>query len=834
MHKWLLAMRVLAATIALVALCAPAGALLIAVDSGSSLVFRTVDVPGVVRTGSYSCFLWLQPEAAHDERRRVYSIPGGVKITLEPGAGVRAVRLPTGVEATASARLEPGQWALIAVSWDNAAGRLDVWAGSEGKDLSHGGWQATPTPPSMGGEVPFDPAPDEPWALGAAGGEPGVPGAYGLIVVRGHAIGDSDAREVWASRRLFAPYDLDNRASGGRMTGWHGGVHMVGHAITTGPTDGGVGGDPSEHGAIVGWAMTERNVHILNAPAEPQWPEWRGFMTVRPVESVTGIRYGSRHEPEHGGFFVRDVPASALPDWPTPSMQRMARQLVDGPEKPLRVIASANSRGVRSSAIFGPQNFIHGFAELNLAQVSGAVFRPVSLRGSRRWLGFDCALADPPTWLDVDYVDVPNPTRADFSRFFTVAGATSRGGGSGVIIRPGGFHRLRCSPVAGSLIQAEAPLVSEALVLRFPGSSDLLWRPDRGASQSAEGRRIGPAQQVELDTTRLTHVCAAGEGMLDDYTLALSGDFTALIEPGDACYVAAGPGAESISVVSELAFVGGETLITVEHPFGERPDVSSTLHFGAWGYHTVRHEWDGLAPGDPDVWRGLELACDSVAPGPGVVALAVSAYREDVPGFIFGAAGWGGHGYDSQLDENFSAAPERWMAASKADVWIQSFAQQQSHWRAMSRYADVIERALPEAEIVWAGDGEHGHRTFEEWHTYILEQGPRRGYAAVTALVDPEVGSFIEQLADGMRADMAHWAGHGNLALAAAWTRQLDEATFCVHVDLDGDGAFTFFDMLAFITLFTAGDLRADFDGDGELTIFDYIAFQTGLYACDS
>jgi hypothetical protein len=46
------------------------------------------------------------------------------------------------------------------------------------------------------------------------------------------------------------------------------------------------------------------------------------------------------------------------------------------------------------------------------------------------------------------------------------------------------------------------------------------------------------------------------------------------------------------------------------------------------------------------------------------------------------------------------------------------------------------------------------------------------------------------------------------------------------RVDLDGDGALTIFDFLAFQNAFDAGESIADFDGDGELTIFDFLAFQ--------
>ena len=51
------------------------------------------------------------------------------------------------------------------------------------------------------------------------------------------------------------------------------------------------------------------------------------------------------------------------------------------------------------------------------------------------------------------------------------------------------------------------------------------------------------------------------------------------------------------------------------------------------------------------------------------------------------------------------------------------------------------------------------------------------------------------------------------------------------EADLDGDGALTIFDFLAFQNLFDAMDPRADFDGDGDFTIFDFLAFQNAFDA---
>ncbi|MFG0283533.1 MAG: GC-type dockerin domain-anchored protein, partial [Phycisphaerales bacterium JB039] len=55
-------------------------------------------------------------------------------------------------------------------------------------------------------------------------------------------------------------------------------------------------------------------------------------------------------------------------------------------------------------------------------------------------------------------------------------------------------------------------------------------------------------------------------------------------------------------------------------------------------------------------------------------------------------------------------------------------------------------------------------------------------------------------------------------------------ACFC-RADLSGDGKLDIFDVLMFLSLFDAGDLRADFDESGALDIFDFLAFQNAFAA---
>src|SRR5690606_13487024 len=147
MTKSLLSLKLFAAIAALIGLVAPAGTLIVALDERATLAFRQVGLPRDIGRGSYSCFIRLNPAPAQGVRRRVLSITGGVKITIEPGAGVRVLDLGSGFEATAMTTLQPGAWSLIAISREGSDGRLDIWAATDGASLNHGFFQPPYFPP---------------------------------------------------------------------------------------------------------------------------------------------------------------------------------------------------------------------------------------------------------------------------------------------------------------------------------------------------------------------------------------------------------------------------------------------------------------------------------------------------------------------------------------------------------------------------------------------------------------------------------------------------------------------------------------------------------------
>ncbi len=59
----------------------------------------------------------------------------------------------------------------------------------------------------------------------------------------------------------------------------------------------------------------------------------------------------------------------------------------------------------------------------------------------------------------------------------------------------------------------------------------------------------------------------------------------------------------------------------------------------------------------------------------------------------------------------------------------------------------------------------------------------------------------------------------------------LPETAEPCYADLDGDGALTIFDFLAFQNAFATGDPVADCDSDGALTLFDFLCFQNEFAA---
>lgn len=833
------------------------------------LIIASETLPDAIDTGQWSLMVWVFAQEAATEPSSILTVgghlavvaaPDGIEVTAQHDAYQASLRLDT--------PLEPGRWHLLAVSVDYRARLAAAWLATDQGDVSEseiasvsdrlrrasdarqfardrrqvGRPQIGPRSAvrSLGlGQASLD-APDPMLAPDGSGlqlgasplGLPSAMLVFDALAIRNHPLNDTDVRRVWLSRDYYAPHGLDTRDDGGRMNGWRGCEFLAFHAVGPGPIGPGL---PDDKASYVGGPVRPTNVILLTQPRERIEPLSYAFMTVVPVPYAAGLVHSSRLEPDLDGFFEIERPPFDAPTEAIGPLGEKGRMLATEPTGLLRVLVSANSRGVRGT--LGPQpwpeGFAHGFVQALLPRMAGVLMRPatvIDVRGG--WFGLDTSQSTPDVTL-VRPLHARTDAWADWTRFGSgTLPAVSRGPGPAMSISPGGVYRLRCGPVDGSLLRADEPLVVRSTLLAFPGSSTLLWTPERGFMQHGEGVPTGGQAEVPLDTTRVALTFTDDDRFIGETLLVLGRVVD--VRPGDAVVVIAGPARGSVSVVTEAEVANGVTSVTLSHPFGHRPEAGAELRIGPWRFVSVEHRFEPVPAGDDRNWRGqvLRAADDDLL---GLMHYATSAWRPDVDGYLFGSAGQSGQGYTPQLESAFPGSLAAWAVESQVDVWIQGLAQQSSQPSVMREYLDQLRVGLGEdAEIIWASDGVHAHTTHHAWHRYLQENAADAGVAAIFAVGHPRVGSYFAQAASGMRTDDAHFSSFGSRVIAEAWLDQLRNLTGgpCERADHNRDGVVDVFDLLAFQSDWQDGNPRADLDGDGEFLIFDFLLLLTAIDQC--
>lgn len=836
------------------------------------IVIPRAELPDALTTGQWSMLVWVHVPQSPQEPSDLITIGGNLGIVAHPaGLTVTVQHRDQGARLEIDRPLQAGQWHLLAVSIDVRADRAWAWLATDTSPPTSDPIAAvtdnlrpmlarhtlTRATPKGGGGAAFEPwapaaaprafttdthtppgpvlaADTEGLIVGRSGPtRPAARAFYEVLVIRDHPINMADVRAVWDSRGVYAAHSLDNRGQGGRMNGWAGVPFMTFHnmsPLAAGPIS------PGSRASFVGGEVTTSNLIILTQPRPFALGSTTSLRATRPIDHAVGALYRSRLEPEFEGFFHIRPPDFDAPTEAIGPIGPKAAMLARGPRGIVKVIVSANSRGIRAGLPPQPwpENFAHGFVQALLPQTAGVLMRPstfVDAKGG--WFGFDTSTSTPETRL-VRSFHTRDDAWADFTRFGTgTLPGTSRGPGPASNISPTGLFRMRCKPEPGSLMTADAPLYVRSTVLAFPGSSQLVWHPERGLMQSGPGLALAEAQTVDLDTTRTTHTLAADDQFETTTRLVLMGEVD--VRPGDAIVPITGSARGAISVVTQVETIDGQTAITLAHPLGATPSTGNVLAIGPWRFESVGHTFEPVPEGDDRTWRGpvLEAADDGKL---GVMVYALSAWRPDADGFAFGTAGQGGVGYTGQLEPAFPGATQAWAAATTADVWIQGLALQGSQPPAMSDYLDVLREGLPpEAEVVWASDAVHAHTTHSAWHHYLRDNARARGVPAIFAVGHPRLGDFFEQTASGMRTDDAHYSSFGSLTIARAWIEQIASLSQgpCDVADFNRDGAVDVFDIIEFQTAWAFEDPRADLDGDGQFLIFDYLQILTAMGLCE-
>lgn len=825
-------------------------------------------VPDALDTGEWSLAMWVFVPETVERPSSMISVGGHLAAIADPtGVSLRVQHGSTSADLRLDSALQAGRWHLLAVSVDRRVRRASAWLGTQGDGLPGdvvsnvavlryaGGTTATFSParpggatsfgprvskgnPTLGPAMPFDPLTQiQPDTAGIIIGSfaADVPAAelvYEALTFRSHALNDADVGEIWASRDYYGPYRLDTRDAGGTMNGYEGAALLALHGMSSRP------GGPAGGSAGASWPgleVNEYNVMVLDrpTPVDPRYSHL--FRTVAEIRGARGAVHRSRLEPELDGFFEVEPAPFDAPEQPIGPIGPKTTQLVTGPQGLVRVLVSANSRGTRGTILPQriPENFAHGVVQAKLSQMAGVLMRPAALLDRRGgWFGLDTSGSTAET-VGVRSLHARDDSWADFTRFGSgTMPSSSLGPGAATHVNPGGLYRLRCGPVDGSLLQAEAPLVVRSTLLAFPGSSPLEWYPERGRLQSGPSLRTGDTTAVPLDTTRVTRMLSDRDSFDSPTTLRFDADVDVRLR--DAIVVLSGAAKGAVSCVIDVRRESGQTVIELSHPFGEPPTIGAELRIGPWRFESVEHRFEPVPAGDDRTWRGQVLTAP-VDASLGVMVYSISAWRPDVDGFIVGSAGQGGAGYHTQLDRAFPGATAAWAIESEVDVWLVGIAGQTSTPESMRDYVDEIRSETgDDVEFVWASDAVHGHSSHERWHDYLADQAEAAGVAAVFAVGHPRVGSFMAQAASGMRADDSHFTPFGNLVIAEAWLDQLRELVGdpCDQADYNQDAVVDVFDLLAFQTDWEAGDPKADLDGDGQFLIFDFLLLLNAIDQC--
>ncbi len=808
-------------------------AIIIADSPSSTIRFPIAETPAAFTAGPVTILTWVHAAEVPQAHAAIIQLPGVFDLSVSSSSvSARGWKSANLIEASAPISLPTGEWALLALSYDPALARLVVFARAESTPATVTTFDHDPAFLNLS----LGPA-SAALAIGAhPSGLPALVGAYATTVLRDHPISLADFDAVWESRDYWAPYALDNSALGGAMNGSAGCAWMTNHSVTTEPINASGAPGMFDRAAILGQPATAYNIHVYDR-AFPLPNEWDRTRVVRKTTLVSAITYATHREPPFSSFFALRTPDEGIPPQFVPRISPKALQLATAPEGLLKVIVSANSRAIRGSDGTGlaPGHFASGFEHRNRPRLAGVLNRPAVLSGGGNpWLGFDLKSqsARYSTNPAVQVIATDAEPFGDFSRFWTSQGKSNRGPGLGVFVPANGYYGMRCKPEPGTLLLKEEPLTVRAYLLRFPGASDVTWLPDQGTAQKTNPKKNHPGTSLSLDTTTWSHTISISDSVSSRWKVFLRTSDALQVIPGDACHITAGSASGSTALVREVTPSGDGAWIDFVHPLGGLPSVGSVLHFGPWGFEVVTHPWPGLPANDDEAWRGLSFEAGPT--GAGFVVYAFSAWRPDVDGYAFGIAGWGGHGYARQIDESSPEIIRAWMTLLEADVWIQGIAQQSSEPSAMSSYANLVRQALPEVELVMAGDIAHHLNPLASWHQYILDHAAEHDAIGLSILQDPRVGTVWEQYADNLRTDIGHLTLRGNRLIADLWTELIAKAAIdpCAPADFEGDGDWDIFDFLAFQNAFALEDPRADFEGDGDWDIFDFLAFQNAFAQC--
>jgi len=479
----------IAAALSLFVLHAPAPLANAAIETTSddaTLTMRTQDTPSIIGVGSFSALFYYRPSELPVDERSILDLPGALSIRLNADGTVTTLLTDQTnaqtLSATPSTQLAADAFALIACSFENATGTLTCWVAQDGK----------PTTDASDTIASFDVgSPADGLTFGATDTLDAAPGLYDILAVRNHTINATDIEDLRANHRDYDIFDLDNLSSGGSFNGQSGCQLLLNHSMMAEPYNIDTNGGGSQDPAIVGQPVTLRAFSVYRSNTSSPRLTASSFL-----QTVSDMTFRSHYEKSFAGYFVPTQYTPALSAPLSPTVSNKAYQLAHAqPEGLVRVMISANSRSARRTeqlgaspaTVVGPPStgsYIGGFWEHDREMIAGALLIPADNGSRGPWFAFDMYDKAPRRTGPLLHNIGPNGNpESDFARFWTTNGsARGLGPGTGLYLENSARYALKAKPEG--LITTDAPLVVEAHVLSFPGSSSLRWSATQEDQQS--------------------------------------------------------------------------------------------------------------------------------------------------------------------------------------------------------------------------------------------------------------------------------------------------------------------------------------------------------------
>ena len=327
--------------------------------------------------------------------------------------------------------------------------------------------------------------------------------------------------------------------------------------------------------------------------------------------------------------------------------------------------------------------------------------------------GFDGSVSAPRASSTQNLCTVAN--WSDFTMFWTGSAYSNdlQGPGRGIILNgTGALISMKARKCPGSYLDGvQGTGWSFSLyALKFPGSSNTFqYQLENSSSQDTLGTLSGAIPFISgMNTEQVSHSFTGSDGYTGTGTGQLVLAATGLgLQTDWAVHIKSGTGLGCVSVITNVIDTGSTTTITLSHTFETAPTSggSSVLSFGPW--EVVKYTLNAPLP-TAEYQRARSK--NTGAAGTRIILFAADCWVRGISdGWVWAHAGWGGHGYQPQMEQSAPGAIANVITMSGMTGLLMFNATQNTTTTQRNTFAGIAAAALGGVEkLVICCDQDHG------------------------------------------------------------------------------------------------------------------------------